>query len=142
MPRSRRSAQGPISHGGSKGPASKCSTVTRALQRATYEELESISCDLSAFPQCHFFRVEVSKPGCLRDALGGLCIDRGTQRWHLFRFLACRFMTSMFGRGCWIGKAKGNVEAWHGMQPNLLAQLSSDLKNAPFPPRFKLCAHA
>ncbi len=65
----RRCEQQSLAREGSKG-----SLVTRALQRATYEELEAITCDLSAFPQCHFFRVEASGLGCLHDAL---CIHRG-----------------------------------------------------------------
>ncbi|KAF5833890.1 hypothetical protein DUNSADRAFT_9637 [Dunaliella salina] len=33
-------------------------TACASLKRASYAELESITCDLSAFPQCHFFRIE------------------------------------------------------------------------------------
>lgn len=44
-----------------------------ALKRATYTELESINCDLSAFPNVQFFRIEaIVRPWRLPDVISAL----------------------------------------------------------------------
>jgi len=45
-------------------------STEEGLRRATYKELEAIQCDLSAFPNCHFFRVEVGEQiWCMKPTL-------------------------------------------------------------------------
>ena len=42
-----------------------------AAPAAPYKALDSITCDLSAFPACSFFRVEVREGGGMRGGGGG-----------------------------------------------------------------------
>jgi len=55
---------------------SASSPGSNGSQSATYEQLEAITCDLSAFPQCQFFRVEVrADEGLVGSTAGWVGVD-------------------------------------------------------------------